>query len=76
MWKVRNNNDIEYWISDTERAIKIYKNDLVIGPKSKLVGEIQGFCHCHLLFGDDIDILKLQCLVKAKSVGWPIEKIY
>ena len=74
MWRIKS-DCIEYWISDTERVIKVYENTLGIGPVQKLIGEVRGFCHYDLLFDDDIDILKLMCLIKAKEIGWDIKEI-
>ena len=29
----------------------------------------------HWIYGDDLDILKLKCLVKANDFGWPIKEL-
>ena len=70
------NEDVfKYYINNEKIIINIFERNT---PEYKFAGWIydkDDFRLRHYIFNNDIDILKLKCLLKAKEMGWDIKEI-
>lgn len=60
------------YILNNVKIIKIKRKDVWVG----IVLSGARLSKIEILTSDDLEVLKVQCLLKAKEVGWKIENIY
>lgn len=64
--------DYYLYILNNVKIIKIKRKDIWVG----IVLSGARLSKIEILTSDDLEVLKVQCLLKAKEVGWKIENIY
>ena len=64
--------DYYLYILNNVKIIKIKRKDIWVGIV------LSGFrlSEIEMLTSDDLEVLKIQCLLKAREMGWEIKSIY